>query len=70
MEDEKKEEWLEDQMMQVPIEVYIKLRLELAEAEKKYSEALSRTWTAESNFEKAKEQIKELLGMKEGADAE
>lgn len=70
MEEEKKEEWLEDQMMQIPIEVYIKLRLELAEAEKKYSEALSRAWTAESNLEKAKEQIKELLGMKEGADAE
>lgn len=68
MED-KREEWLEDQMMQVPIEAFIKLKIDLAEAERKYSEALSRAWSAEENLEKAKEQIKELLGMKEGEDA-
>lgn len=68
MED-KREEWLEDQMMQVPIEAFIKIRLQLAELERKYSDAISKTWQAEENLKEAKAQIRELLGMKEGQNA-
>lgn len=68
MDEEMKNEWLEKQTMTIPIEVFINMRLKLAELEQKYNDALSRAWTAEGNLIKAKEQIKELLGVKEGEE--
>lgn len=68
-QNEQNNDWLEKQTMAIPIEIYIKLRLELAEMERKYNDTLSRAWAAESNLADAKEQIRELLGMKEGEDA-
>lgn len=64
--------WLDGQTMTIPIEEFIKLRLEMAQLEKKNDDLYSRIWSAESRLEEtqknlndAKAQIAELLGVKE-----
>lgn len=64
--------WLDGQTMTIPIEEFIKLRLEMAQLEKKNDDLHSRVWNAESrleetqkNLDDAKAQIEELLGIKE-----
>lgn len=64
--------WLDGQTMTIPIEEFIKLRLEMAQLEKKNDDLYSRIWSAESrleetqkNLDDAKAQISELLGIKE-----
>lgn len=64
--------WLDGQTMTIPIEEFIKLRLEMAQLEKKNDDLYSRIWSAESrleetqkNLDDAKAQIAELLGIKE-----
>lgn len=64
--------WLDGQTMTIPIEEFIKLRIEMAQLEKKNDDLYSRVWSAESrleetqkNLDDAKAQIAELLGIKE-----
>lgn len=64
--------WLDGQTMTIPIEEFIKLRIEMAQLEKKNDDLYSRIWSAESrleetqkNLDDAKAQIAELLGIKE-----
>lgn len=64
--------WLDGQTMTIPIEEFIKLRIEMAQLEKKNNDLYSRIWSAESrleetqkNLDDAKAQIAELLGIKE-----
>lgn len=64
--------WLDGQTMTIPIEEFIKLRIEMAQLEKKNDDLYSRVWNAESrleetqkNLDDAKAQIAELLGIKE-----
>lgn len=64
--------WLDGQTMTIPIEEFIKLRIEMAQFEKKNDDLYSRVWNAESrleetqkNLDDAKAQIAELLGIKE-----
>lgn len=64
--------WLDGQTMTIPIEEFIKLKIEMAQLEKKNDDLYSRIWSAESrleetqkNLDDAKAQIAELLGIKE-----
>lgn len=64
--------WLDGQTMTIPIEEFIKLKIEMAQLEKKNDDLYSRVWNAESrleetqkNLDDAKAQIAELLGIKE-----
>ena len=64
--------WLDGQTMTIPIEEFIKLKIEMAQLEKKNDDLYSRIWDSESkleetqkNLEDAKAQIAELLGIKE-----
>jgi septal ring factor EnvC (AmiA/AmiB activator) len=64
--------WLDGQTMTIPIEEFIKLRIEMARLEKKNDDLYSRIWSTESrleetqkNLDDAKAQIAELLGIKE-----
>ena len=64
--------WLDGQTMTIPIEEFIKLRIEMAQLEKKNDDLYSRVWNAENrleetqkNLDDAKAQIAELLGIKE-----
>ena len=68
--------WLDGQTMTIPIEKFIKLKIEMAQLEKKNDDLYSRIWSAESrleetqkNLDDAKAQIAELLGIKEEQDA-
>lgn len=64
--------WLDGQTMTIPIEEFIKLKIEMAQLEKKNDDLYSRIWDTESkleetqkNLDDAKAQIAELLGIKE-----
>lgn len=65
MDEEKNMEWLEGQTITIPVEEYIKMRLELASLDDKYTRALNDKWNLDSALSDAKKQIKELLGIDE-----
>lgn len=68
----KSTEWLESQMMTIPVEEFIKMRLQMAEQGHKEDRLYHRLWDTEKEcdelkaaLEDAKKQIKELLGINE-----
>lgn len=68
--EEIREEWLDGQTIEIPVEKYVELRIKIMDTESRYADTLSRLWkleTAKAEVEKnladAKKQIRELLGM-------
>lgn len=62
--------WLEGQTMTIPVEEFIKMRIEMAELEQNYSDARSAKWKLESEIEEltknlteARKQIREIIGV-------
>ena len=72
-------EWLDDQTMNIPIKVFIDMRLEIANLEKRNSDVIEKRWEVDKEVEKltaenkelrlnlteAKGQIRALLGVDE-----
>ena len=69
MEENNNMEWLEGQTITIPVEVFIKMRIEMAEQKQKEDKLYHRAWDAEASLREAKAQIKELLGIEEEEDA-
>ena len=79
MEEETRMDWLEGQAMSIPVEEFIKLRIELASLKARCSELCSNKWDLQreiealkeenvllrKNLDDAKSQIKKLLGVDE-----
>ena len=74
MEDNEKKgmEWLDNQTMTIPIDEFIKMRLQIAEQNNKEDRLYYRLWETEIErdelkkaYEDAKQQIKDLLGINE-----
>ena len=74
MEDNEKKgmEWLDNQTMTIPIDEFIKMRLQIAEQNNKEDRLYHRLWETETErdelkkaYEDAKQQIKDLLGINE-----
>lgn len=58
MEEENKSmEWLEGQTLTIPVEVYINMRIELAELKEKCSDSLSKRWAMESQLDDMKKEL-------------
>lgn len=72
MAEEKKMDWLDGQTMTIPIEEFIKIKIEMAEQIQKEDNLYHRIWETEGKLkdtqealEDAKRQIRELLGVED-----
>lgn len=60
MDEEKRETWLEEQNMTIPIQAFVEMRLYIKDLETKTSAEWDKRWKVEQQLEKANETIKEL----------
>ena len=75
--EEERMDWLDGQTLTIPIEKFIKMRLEHEETKRNFSESNHKRWKLEDELketkealEEAKKQIRKLIGIEEGADAD
>ena len=70
--EQERQEWLEKQMMQIPIEYFIELRLQVEKAKAAVDDEMHKRWHLETQLDEAKEslaeakaQIRQLIGLDE-----